>query len=81
MLPVTILRDYSKAIRALVRVEMKLFRSGVMLQANTTDLTMLTQTAATLSERLVVVLRRKLLLPMLRAKSGSGRKRKRATRH
>jgi DNA-binding transcriptional MerR regulator len=78
MLPVTILRDYVRAIRALVRIEMDLFRRGVMPQAKHENLAMLTQTAATLSERLVVVLRRKFLLPTLRTKPS---RRKRATRH
>jgi len=81
MLPVTILRDYVRALRELVRVEMEMFRHGVMQRANVADLAMLTQTAATLSERLVVVLRRKLLLPMLHVKSEKRRTKKRATRH
>jgi len=78
MLPVTILRDYVRAIRSLVRVEMDLFRRGVMPQAKDADLAMLTQSAATLSERLVIVLRRKFLLPTLRTKPVA---RKRKTRH
>lgn len=74
MLPVTILRDYIAAIRRLVAVEMKLFRSGVMPRADREELSMLTQTAATLSERLVVLLRRKMLLPAVT-------KTKKRTRH
>lgn len=81
MLPVTILRDYVKAIRALVKVEMKLFRRGVMPRANQDELALRTQTAATLSERLVVIVRRKLLLPTLRDFEQKPKKRKRQTRH
>lgn len=64
MLPFDILRDYVAALNNLVAVELRLFRAGVLGKAgaNTSRLT----TAATeLSERLVVLVRRKLLLPTL----------------
>jgi DNA-binding transcriptional MerR regulator len=65
MLPFEILADYVRAIRELVRVELSLFRAGVLPQAGE-DLPALAEAATTLSERLVVLLRRKLLLPTLR---------------
>lgn len=66
MLPANVLADYVQAITHLTRVELELFRRGVMPQAQG-DLPKLTSIATTLSERLVVLLRRKLLLPTLRA--------------
>ena len=65
MLPVTILQEYASALRALVRAELKMFREGVLPTAGE-DLSEITQAATELSERLVVLLRRKLLLPTLR---------------
>lgn len=65
MLPVSILADYVAAIHALVRVEVELFTRGVLPRAGA-DAAALTEVAAELSERLVVTLRRKLLLPTLR---------------
>jgi hypothetical protein len=64
MLPPEILRAYVEALRALVKVELQMFRAGVVPLANG-DLGKLTEVATTLSERLVVLLRRKLLLPTL----------------
>ncbi|MBX7083142.1 MAG: MerR family transcriptional regulator [Nannocystaceae bacterium] len=64
MLPPAILRAYVEALRALVKVELQMFRAGVVPLANG-DLGKLTEVATTLSERLVVLLRRKLLLPTL----------------
>jgi len=67
MLPVTILGDYVRAIQKLASIEVELFRTGVAARANETDLPMLAEAAAVLSERLVVILRRKMLIPALRA--------------
>lgn len=64
MLPTAILADYAKAIRELVRVELSLFRAGVLPNAGD-DLERITEVATTLSEQLVVLIRRKLLLPTL----------------
>jgi DNA-binding transcriptional MerR regulator len=64
MLPLDILDAYVEAISTLVRAELGLFRSGVLPRAGG-DLAGLAETATLLSERLVVLLRRKLLLPML----------------
>lgn len=65
MLPFEILNDYLAAIRALVAVELKVFRRGVVHRAKSGDVAKLTTAATQLSERLVVLLRRKLLLPTL----------------
>lgn len=69
MLPVTILAEYGQALSALVRAELRLFREGVMPKAGS-ELPALTEAATTLSERLVVLLRRKMLVPTLRALVG-----------
>lgn len=66
MLPTEVLRDYVDAVQRLIRLELVLFRDGVVPAAGD-DLAKLTEVATTLSERLVVLLRRKLLLPTLRA--------------
>lgn len=66
MLPPEILRAYVEALGNLVRVELQMFRAGVLPVAGA-DLAKLGEIATTLSERLVVLLRRKLLLPTLRA--------------
>jgi DNA-binding transcriptional MerR regulator len=65
MLPFTILDRYLTALRALVAVELEMFRAGVFPRANRDNLEDLTIAATQLSERLVVLLRRKLLLPTL----------------
>jgi DNA-binding transcriptional MerR regulator len=65
MLPITIVSEYAAALRELVRIEMRLFREGVVPRAGA-GLSTLTEAATTLSERLVVLLRRKLLVPTLR---------------
>lgn len=65
MLPFEILGDYVAALRNLVAVELRLFRAGVVGRAKRDDVGRLTTAATTLSERLVVLLRRKLLLPTL----------------
>lgn len=66
MLPVEILAEYAQAVQALVRAELRLFREGVVPRAGG-DLAELTEAATTLSERLVIVLRRKMLVPTLEA--------------
>jgi DNA-binding transcriptional MerR regulator len=65
MLPFSILDTYAKAIGELVRAELKIFRSGVLPKAGG-DLGELSETATMLSERLVVLVRRKMLVPTLK---------------
>jgi DNA-binding transcriptional MerR regulator len=65
MLPPEILQDYVGAIQALVRAEIRMFQYGVIPRAED-DVVRLTEAAANLSERLVMLLRRKLLLPAIR---------------
>lgn len=62
MLPVEILAEYARALRELVRLEIRMFREGVVPNASPEDLPSITEAATTLSERLVVLLRRKLLV-------------------
>lgn len=66
MLPFEILERYLAALRALVGVELEMFRAGVLARTRPGDVARLTTAATRLSERLVVLLRRKLLLPTLR---------------
>ncbi len=65
MLPHTTIGPYVSAIRNLVRIELEMFRKGVVPQAGE-NLQAIVPIATALSERLVVLLRRKLLLPTLR---------------
>ncbi|MBA3463635.1 MAG: MerR family transcriptional regulator [Deltaproteobacteria bacterium] len=65
MLPFEIINDYLAALRALAAVELRLFREGVVRRAKRGDVARLTTAATELSERLVVLVRRKLLLPTL----------------
>ncbi|MDQ3369315.1 MAG: hypothetical protein M3680_28140, partial [Myxococcota bacterium] len=65
MLPFEILARYLAALQALVAVELELFRGGVVTRAKAGDVGRLTTSATRLSERLVVLIRRKLLLPTL----------------
>ncbi|MFO0611023.1 MAG: MerR family transcriptional regulator [Polyangiaceae bacterium] len=65
MLPFTALEPYAQAIRALVGVEVELLRSGILPRAGK-DLEALLDAATILSERLVVLLRRRMILPTLR---------------
>jgi DNA-binding transcriptional MerR regulator len=65
MLPFEILREYRAALEKLVEVELRMFRSGVIGHAKPAEVSELTKVATELSERLVVLLRRKLLLPTL----------------
>ncbi len=64
MLPAEVLGRYVEALRALVAVELELFKTGVLPQAGERT-EELSAVATTLSERLVVLLRRKLIVPML----------------
>lgn len=65
MLPFSILARYVDRVRDLVAVELELFRAGVFPRADHSDISALTTAATQLSERLVILLRRKLLLPTL----------------
>lgn len=65
MLPVSILETYVAAVRQLVKAELELFRAGVLPRAGA-DLAAVTAAATDLSEKLVVLIRRKLLVPTLR---------------
>lgn len=66
MLPVDILGEYAAALRQLVRAELRLFREGVLPRAGD-RVDELAEAATLLSERLVVLIRRKMLLPTLGA--------------
>lgn len=65
MLPMDILQTYLAAIRELVRAELQMFRKGVIPLAGE-QVGELTEVATSLSEQLVVLIRRKMLLPTLR---------------
>lgn len=65
MLPPTILEPYIKSVHELVRLEIRMFREGVLPVAGD-NLATLAEAATVLSERLVVLLRRKMLVPTLR---------------
>ena len=65
MLPPGILEPYVRCIRELVRTEVRMFREGVV-PASGDSLPALAEAATVLSERLVVLLRRKMLVPTLR---------------
>ncbi len=66
MLPLPVLAEYTRALQGLVAAELRLFREGVVPRAGQ-QLSNLTEAATALSERLIVLLRRKLLLPTLAA--------------
>jgi DNA-binding transcriptional MerR regulator len=66
MLPPDIVASYVQAIQELVRMELELFRVGVAPRAGE-NLAAITDAATRLSEQLVVLIRRKLLLPTLEA--------------
>ncbi|MEM9070982.1 MAG: MerR family transcriptional regulator [Myxococcota bacterium] len=61
MLPYTILAPYVEAVRALAELEVKLFEEGVMPAAEPSEVPALVERASELSERLLVLLRRKML--------------------
>lgn len=73
MLPKEILEPYMRAISELVRVELEMFKRGVLPHAGD-DLSEVTEAATLLSERLVVLMRRKLLLPTLHSLAKERRK-------
>lgn len=80
MLPVSVLHRYAEAMQRLVTAELELFREGVIPHAAATgDLGTLAEAATTLSERLVVLLRRKLLLPTLERMVADERRAERPT--
>lgn len=74
MLPVEILADYARALSKLVEVELSLFRRGVLPDVPAERLPALTEAAVTLSERLVVLMRRKMLVPTMRALADRARR-------
>jgi DNA-binding transcriptional MerR regulator len=83
LLPFDILSDYIVALNKLVEIELRMFRSGVIGRAKANEVAVLTKAATELSERLVVLLRRKLLLPTLQRlvdEKAPAKPRKRATR-
>lgn len=61
MLPYTMLAPYMEAVRELARLEMQLFEEGVVPHVEPDALPTMVATASELSERLLVVLRRKML--------------------
>ena len=65
MLPFSILGEYLVALRGLIDIELRLFREGVLPRAKKSDVSRLATAATELSERLVIVMRRKLLLPVM----------------
>jgi DNA-binding transcriptional MerR regulator len=65
MLPFSILGEYVAALQRLVEIELSLFRDGVLARAKPQAVPALATAATELSERLVVLVRRKLLLPTL----------------
>lgn len=65
--PIDALRGYVVALRQVVTLELELFR-GAVNDATDQELVARTEAAASFSERLVSVLRRKLVLPSLRAR-------------
>jgi len=65
MLPHTILAAYAHALNELVKAEIDLFRQGILPHAGD-RIESLVESAASLSEDLILRLRRKLLLPALR---------------
>ncbi|MBR56760.1 MAG: hypothetical protein CMH54_01745 [Myxococcales bacterium] len=64
ILPHTSMGPYYKAVQELVRVELQLFRD-LITPLSDGEMNDLTETAVWLSERLVVLLRRRALLPVL----------------
>lgn len=66
MLPFDVLGEYLCAIHRLVTAELALYRAGVIKRARQEDLESLTTAATELSERLVVLIRRKLLVPTMK---------------
>lgn len=65
MVPTVALRVYFDALADFVRAEVEFFRAGMTID-NADRIDTLAETATRLSEKLMVLMRRKLLLPMLR---------------
>ena len=65
IMPSTVIEGYMDALRALVRFEWGIFSSGLLADPDA-DPTVLGAVATRLSESLVIVLRRKILLPTLK---------------
>ncbi len=76
MLPMDILAQYARALGKLVDLELELFREGVIPHASAAELPTLTEAATTLSERLVILMRRKMLVPMMRDMAEGERQKK-----
>ena len=70
MLPASILESYVGAVQGLVDAELTMFREGVLPLAGDADVAQLAQRATELSERLVVLLRRKVLRAPLKQPGG-----------
>jgi len=64
VMPSSVIEGYMEALRALVRFEWSIFSSGLLADPEA-DATALGSVATRLSESLVIVLRRKILLPTL----------------
>ncbi|GAB5541430.1 MAG: MerR family transcriptional regulator [Sandaracinaceae bacterium] len=65
MLPVDILGEYAQQLARLVELELRLFREGVVPNASAEQLPSLTEAATTLSEKLVLLMRRRMLVPTM----------------
>jgi DNA-binding transcriptional MerR regulator len=65
VLSLDVLGEYIAAIRTLVAIELRMFSAGVAERAKTRGVRRVTAMASELAERLVVLIRRKLLLPTL----------------
>lgn len=65
MIPAQVLVGYAQALHTLVRFEWQVFQRGLE-NAPPEDVTRVAEVATALSERLVVLMRRKMLLPTLR---------------
>lgn len=74
-----VLRRYRDAVRELVEVELEIFTSTIM-PGSGADLARLTEDAMRVSERLVLLFRRRQLLPMLASAMPPPREKKRARR-
>ncbi len=79
MLPTEIVAEYARALGELVRLEVRMFREGVVPNAPPDELPSITEAATTLSERLVVLMRRKLLVPTMTRMVDDEKKRQRKT--
>jgi DNA-binding transcriptional MerR regulator len=64
MVPLSIVGDYVAAIQRLVDVELRVFREGVLPRAGA-ELAPITRAATKLSEKLVTLIRKKLIVPTL----------------